>query len=182
MRVIAKHAEWIASVSERYQIPDALIKAILYQEITQMDLGDPLADLATRIGLFGRTDSSTGYAQIFGYVGLAAINFAVDHNLATYESLGVACDHRLDASNKDDVRLIWRKLHSDPQANIEIAALNLLAAADEVIGHFDLSNMSDDELKLVMTRYNANVRFVTDYGEQVFRHYEAFRDGRTPLA
>jgi hypothetical protein len=97
----------------------------------------------------------------------------VDHGLATYESLGISSDHRLDPDNVSDVRLVWKKLHKSPEANIELATLNLLVAAHEVIGHVDFDRMSDEELKLVMTRYNADVRHVTSYGEQAFATYKA---------
>jgi len=173
-KIIARYGEWIDEVSGRYGVPAAAIKAILHQEMVQIDLMDPLADLAASIGIMGKKDSSTGHAQIFGHVGLNAVNYAVDHGLASYESLGIATDHRLDADDPKDVRLIWRKLRHDPKANIEIAALNLLVAADEMVGHTDFSTMSDDELKLVFTRYNANVKHVTPYGERVFGRYEAF--------
>lgn len=179
-QILSRYDEWIRTVSARYGVPEALIKAILYQEMTQIDIADPIADLTARSGLFGKQDSSTGYAQIFGYVGLNAINFAVDRGIATYESLGVECDHALDPDNKSDVRLVWKMLHDNPKANIEIATLNLIAAADEVVGRVDFGSLTDDELKLVMTRYNSNVRRITSYGEQVFRFYEAFRDGREP--
>ena len=71
---------------------------------------DVAADLAVRLGIFPKKDSSTGYAQIFGYVGMNAANFAVDQGLSTYESLGIETDHRLDPANEDDVRLVWKLL------------------------------------------------------------------------
>jgi len=56
----------------------------------------------------------------------------------------------------------------------ENATLNLLVAADEVVGHTDFGSFSDDEIKLVLTRYNANVRHITAYGEEAFEHYKRF--------
>ena len=161
-------------MSARYGVPSAVIKAILHLEMERIDIMDPLADLAVRTGLFAKQDSSTGYAQIFGYVGVEAINFAVDRRLTTYEQLGISCNHRLDPGNIKDVRLVWKKLNSDPKANIEIAALNLLAAADEVTGRIDFGSFSDDELKRVLTRYNAAVSHVTSYGEQAFLLYKSY--------
>ena len=173
---------WIATVSERYGVPVAVIKAILFSEMTQIDALDPLADLAVRTGLAGKKDSSTGYAQIFGYVGLNAVNYAVDCGLTTYESLGVETDHRLDPSDDADVRLMWNLLHGNKKANIEVATLNLLVAADEMVGRRDITDFTPDELKLVFTRYNANVRNVTPYGERTYRYYEAYRDGVAPVS
>ena len=170
-REIERLGAWIAEVSARYGVPAAFIKAILYQEMTNIDAGDPLADLAVRFGIAARRDSSTGYAQIFGYVGVNAANFAVDRGLATYESLGITCGHRLDPNDAADVRLVWNILKSNRQANIELAALNMLAAADEVLGDIDFASFSDDDLKRVASRYNSNTRGITAYGEKVFAHY-----------
>ena len=174
-KILEKYDGHIRSVAERYGVPEAVIKAILFQEMTMVDAMDPLADIAVLLGPRFKRDSSTGYAQIFGYVGVNAINFAVDRGLATYESLGIASDHRLDPSNQHDVRKVWLKLYRDRKANIEIATLNILAAADEMTGRIDFTSFSDDELKLVLTRYNADVKHVTPYGEQAFELYKAFR-------
>ena len=171
-RILDRYAGWIDAVSARYGVPSRLIRAILFQEMTTIDLMDPLADLAVLVGVSGKKDSSTGYAQIFGYVGLNAVNFAVDRGLATYESLGVRSDHRLNPDDPADVRAVWKLLRRDPRANIEIATLNLLMAAQDMIGRLDFDSFTDDELKLVMTRYNADVKHITPYGEQVFAYYE----------
>ena len=180
LEVIEREGDWIATVSKRYGVPEATIKAMLFQEMTMSDALDPVADFVAWLGFLPKKDSSTGYAQIFGYVGVNAINFAVDLGLATYESLGIDADHRLDPKNHKDVRTVWKKLHHEPHANIEIATLNLLAAADEVVGRIDFDSFSPEEMQLVFSRYNANVRHVTAYGEKAYKFYEAFRDGDGP--
>ena len=180
LQILNRYADWIDTVSARYGVPSALIKAILFQEATRINTADVLADIVVNLGITSKKDSSTGYAQIFGYVGLIAINFAADNGLATYEGLGIAVDHRLNADSIDDVRLVWKKLRSDAKANIEIATLNMLVAAYETVGRFDYSSFTDDEFKLAATRYNANTNRITLYGEQVFDNYCAFKEGRAP--
>lgn len=171
---IEHYSEWIDTVSDRYGVPAAAIKAILYQEMTMIDIFDPIVDAFVALMPRFKSDSSTGHAQIFGRVGLDAVNYAVDHDLASYESLGFDIDHRLDSGNPTDVRSVWSKLRDNPKANIEIATLNLLVAADEVIGHTDFGSFTDDEFKLVLTRYNADVRHVTPYGEKAFEHFQRY--------
>ena len=150
------------------------MKAIFFQEMTLMDALDPVADFVAFVGVFPKKDSSTGIAQIFGYVGLNAANFAVDRGLATYESLGISSKRRLDPGNRADVRLVWRLLHHDMHANIELATLNLLVAADEMVGRIDFDSFSPEELKLVLTRYNADVDYITPYGEQAYEYHLRF--------
>lgn len=170
-RIIRRYDEWIRSVAARYDIPAAAIKAILFQEMTQIDLWDLAADAATYLGLFGRRDSSTGYAQIFGWVAVNAANFASDRGLTDYRSLGINTDHRLDPENAADVRMVWKRLHGSRKANMEFAALNLLCAAQEMTGRIDFASYSKDEMKLILTRYNANVTYITPYGEAAYRNY-----------
>ena len=183
-QVLEEESDWIATVAERYNVPRAAIQAILFQEMTSSDALDPFADFVAWLGVFPKKDSSTGYAQIFGYVGLNAINFAVDRGLTTYEALGIDVDHRLDPSNRKDVRVVWKRLHHDPHANIEIATLNLLAAANETVGRTDFDTFTPEELKMVFTRYNADVKHITAYGEKTYGYYEKFLagDGELPTA
>ena len=175
-RIIRHFSEWINTVSNRYRVPSAVIKAILYTEMTRMDILDPLVDLIVGTRLFARKDSSTGYAQIFAYVGVNAVNFAVDEGLADYRKLNIPCEHRLDSSDPKDVHTMWKYLHRNPEANIEIAALNILCAAKEMTGRIDFASFSEDELKLVLTRYNANTDHITAYGEEAYGHYLRYRN------
>ena len=125
-KILKTQSEWIRTVAARYGVPAAVIRAILYQEMIEIDLMDMLADLAVWSNLTAKKDSSTGYAQIFGRVGLNAVNFAADRGLTDYAALGIGSDHRLESTSREDVRLVWKLLHRDVRANIEIAALNLL--------------------------------------------------------
>lgn len=170
-QILQRYSFFIGNIAEKYHVPSALIKAVLYQEMIQIDLMDALADFCVLLRIPKRTDSSTGYAQIFGYVGLKAVNFAVDQGLATYESLKIDCGHRLDEGNPKDVRYIWKKLHSDKRSNIEIAVLNILSCAEEKTGKIDFGSYSEQELKRILTRYNANVDFITRYGEEAYRNF-----------
>ena len=169
--IIQSYDEWIRTVSKRYHISAAVIKSILYMELVRIDIMDPLADLAVSSNLFHKHDSSTGYSQIFGAVGLKAVNFAEERGISDYKTLRIPSDHHLDVKNPEDVRLVWNFLKDDRKANIEIAALNLLAAAEEMTGRIDFDHYTDEELKLILTRYNADTDHITPYGEEAFGHY-----------
>ena len=200
-QILRRYENWIDTVSRRYGIPAACIKAILFMELTEIDLLDLAADFAVqgywwryalgtrlqraglvrgevpklRRGVFGKKDSSTGHAQIFGYVGIQAINFALDRGLVTPETLGVPADHRLRSEDPEDLCAVWRLLHRNSRANLEIASLNLLSAAEEMTGRIDFAGYTPEELKLVLTRYNANVKHITAYGEKAYQQYLRFR-------
>jgi len=172
--LIAKQEDWIAAVSRKYQIPSALIKAVLFTEMTMIDIADVAVDFIVWTGLFPKKDSSTGYAQIFSYVGINAVNFACDQGITDYQKLGIKERHRLNAGNPKDLRWMWKHLHADRQANIEIASLNLLSAAKEVNGSMDFSAFGDEEIKKVLSRYNADTRQITAYGEKAFICYQKY--------
>ena len=172
--LIEAHREDIANASSRYHVPTAAIKAILYQEMTMIDIVDIVADLVVKFKLPIKRDSSTGYAQIYGWVALNAANYAVDNGLASYETLGISTDHRLDPANRKDVRKIWRLVNASACANIELATINLIVAADEMLGRTNFDKFSDNDYKLVFTRYNGNCRQVSAYGERAFARYRAY--------
>jgi len=165
--------------------------AILRKEIVEIDLFDPLADtlvwlnwqrcrlfggpkkpLPTRPqGLFQKLDSSTGYAQIFSFVAINAVNFALDRGLDTLEGLGLPPERRPERDDPADRYMFWRRLLRDREFNIRLAVLNLISAAEEMNGHTDFAAYTPEEWKLAFTRYNANVRHITPYGEQVYQYY-----------
>ncbi len=190
-RIIKRCALVIRASSVKFGVPEDWIRAILYREMTEIDLLDVAADAAvcfyhlrrqlfhrlptSASRFFGKKDSSTGYAQIFGSVAIDAANFALDRGIATYGELGISSVRRLDRENPDDLWMVWRQLHRDRAFNIEMAALNLLSAAQEMTGRLDCPTFSTEEIKLCFTRYNANVRTVTKYGEQAYRYYLDFQ-------
>ncbi|MBO5998850.1 MAG: hypothetical protein J6P87_04100 [Lachnospiraceae bacterium] len=169
IKILNRYDAWIKEVSGKYSVPSTVIKAVLYKEMTGIDILDPLADLAVLSGLFHKKDSSVGYAQIFGRTAIRAINFAAARGIIDYASLGLPSGRIPDPDNEKDIRSMWKYLRKNRYANIEAAALNLLSCAQEMTGRIDFTGFSDDELKLVLTRYNADTDHITAYGEEVFR-------------
>lgn len=180
-RILRRYAGFIDMLAETYHIPAAAVKAVLYKEMTDIDILDPAADIAVRLPFVRKRDSSVGYGQIFARVAVDALNFAVGKGITDYASVWPSDgSHRTpDSSDPSDLKKMWRLLHRDPEANIRFTALNILAAADEMTGRTDLTAMTDDELKLTFTRYNANVRHVTAYGEEVFGLYRRFSEEKS---
>ena len=182
-RFLARYDGAIRDIAERYALPAACLKAILYRELTDIDIIDPLADALVRFNLargaapgggpLGKCDSSTGCGQIFARVAINAINFAVDRGLTDYAALGLP-NRRPDGADTADLRLVWTRLHDEPVFNMECTALNLLAAAQEITGRTDFASFTPEELKRVFTRYNGTLPGVTPYGEAVYRHYLRF--------
>lgn len=189
-RILLRLSPRIRVLSERYAIPAPVLQAVLYQEITKIDVLDIAADLLVRLnwlrltlrgrldgelpkklGLWNKLDSSTGYAQIFGRVGIDAINFALDRGLTTMEALRIPVQRRLDRDRPRDLRLVWRLLKRNTGFNLEVAALNLLSAAEEKTGRIDFSSFSPEELKLIFTRYNGTSKTVSAYGKEAYQHY-----------
>jgi hypothetical protein len=159
----------IRQVSADYGVPEAAITAILYREIKEIDLLDLAADTAVRLGCFPKRDSSTGYMQIFGRVAIRALRFAAEHGIEEPARLGMP--DGMDEENPADVRRMWRKLNRDREFNLRMGTLNLLAAAAETVGDTDFEHMNADGMKRTFSRYNANTRSVTSYGEEVWGYY-----------
>ena len=191
-RIVEQQAEWIEKVARQYGIPSACMKAVLRKEIAEIDLLDVAADLAVRLnwlrsgiarpfrhgpevirgkGLFRKRDSSTGYAQIFAAVAIDAANYAMERGLETAAGLEMLQERRPDRRNADDLCAMWRRLARDKAYNIRLGTLNLIAAAEEMNGHTDFARYTPEEYQRAFTRYNANVRTVTDYGREVYGYF-----------
>lgn len=169
-RILAEFEPLIAGLSERYRFPSELLQAVLFREMTMTDVLDPAADLVVAAGIFPKKDSSTGFGQVFGRTAINAINAAVAAGLTGFAALGLP-ERILDADDPHDVRKVWLKLWLEPAFNIEAAALTLLDAARQMTGRRDFDSFSEEELKLILTRYNSDTRTVSAYGQAVYEDY-----------
>ena len=186
----------IEGICRMVHLPSAVLKAVLYKEITDIDFFDPLADAVVafnwqrisllnhlpdlednqnKSGFFRKFDSSTGYGQIFARTAILAIQFATTHGIITTETLGLGKGQTFSPDSPADVFEIWKKLHRERSFNLACSALNLLFAAWEMNGRITFENFSPDELKLTFTRYNANVRQITLYGEITYQYYLKYK-------
>ena len=196
-RIIAEYTPWNETVSARYGIPAACMKAVLRREIADIDLFDPLADLLVwfnwlrfdlrrllyRLGLvrseeprlrrgpFAKRDSSTGYGQIFAFVAVNAVIYALQRGLDDEAALGFAPGERPDPNSLRDRERMWRHLQRDKKYNIRLSTLNLISAGEEMNGHTEFGRYTPEEYRRMFTRYNANVRTVTPYGEKVYEYF-----------
>ena len=198
--ILQRWTPWMRELERRLGLPEPCLRAVLLREMTLMDILDPVADslvLLYRLrwnlrrllrlpppaergpALLRKRDSSVGYAQIFGAVGIRAINFALDRGLTTAEALSLPAGRRLDPACEEDLRLVWNRSRRSRAFNMELCALNLLCAAEEMTGRVDFPSCSPEELKLIFTRYNADTRRITPYGEAVYGYYTAFMARRT---
>ena len=191
-RVIRRLDPMLREIAARYALPPPVLQAVLYQEITMIDLPDVFADLLVllnwlrltllrqlrrlpqRRGLLWKLDSSTGYAQIFARVGIEAINFGLDRGLSLPASLRLPAGRRLDAKDPRDLRSVWLRLGRGGRYNLELASLNLLSAAEEKTGRRDFASFSPEELRLIFTRYNGTSPTVSEYGRAAYAQYLRF--------
>lgn len=168
-------------------LPPACLKAVLMMELKRMDILDPLADTVVAVNWLGapllhpspdtgnplqKLDSSTGYGQIFSRVAIEAIRFAREHGI----SCAAISDLKpgLSPDDQEDLRLVWRRLNRDQVFNLSCSALNLLHCAWQMTGRLAFGSYSPQELKLIFTRYNADVKQVTAYGEEAYAWYLRF--------
>ena len=122
-----------------------------------------------------------GWTQIYGFVAIDALNYAVGRGIVRQDELGLDADRHFDKNNDDDLRFIWTRLRRDRVFNMEMCALNLLCAADEMTGKTDFAAMSPDEIKLALTRYNGKLREISPYAEETYGYYLKFI-GEPPTA
>jgi len=177
----------IGRICAECSLPPACLKSVLMMELTRMDILDPLADTVVAVNWLGapllgsspntdsplqKLDSSTGYGQIFSRVAIEAILFAREHGIpcAVLQDLPPA----LSPDNPGDLRLVWHRLRRDRVFNLSCAALNLLHCAWQMTGRLAFESYSPQEMKLIFTRYNADVKQITRYGEEAYAWYLRF--------
>ena len=187
-RVGSDHSDLIESICAPYRLPSACLKAILLMEIPEIDLTDLFADTIVwlnwlRYSLTHRYnperhtrnplrkfDSSTGYGQIFSRVAIEAILFARSRGIPV--DAGISGE--LSPVRPEDLRRVWLRLNHEPVFNLNCSALNLLHAAFQMTGRVDFGQYTEEELKLIFTRYNGNVKQISAYGEKAYRYYLNF--------
>ena len=182
-QAIERETPFIRETAEKYGVPVSWIKGILLQEMTELNLMDPLADLAVkfyyfRYHLFSRVPKSKGafLGKIYAFCAIDSLNFAADRGIARYEDFGLNPDRRLDKTVPDDRWLIWKRLHGDRHFNIEMCALTLRSCAEERTGKQASPDFSPEEIKQTFTRYNGNVPHISNYAEQAYRFYQNYQE------
>lgn len=197
-KVIRRYAETIDGLERRYALPGNSLRAILHLEMTRMDSLDLLADGAVSWywlkyragkilskkdafpgGLIKKRDSSTGRAQIFGAVGIRAVEFAVEKGLDTRAGLGLPPEP-LSPDRPGDLCLVWRRLRRDADFNLRLAALNLLSCAQEAAGSMDFARFDAEAWQKTFSRYNANTLKITAYGREAYALFLSY--GESPLS
>lgn len=187
-KIITDNHDLIENICAFYQVPSAYLKSILLMELSETNLFDLLADTLVscnwlryskggRFGLDRHThnplmkyDSSTGYAQIFSQVAIEAILFAESEGIPL--NLGLSGD--LFPFNPDDLERIWKRLRNDRVFNLSCAVLNIIHAAFQMTGRVDFDSYDEEEIKMILTRYNGNAQKISEYGEKAYRYYMDF--------
>lgn len=187
LRVLEKNAAQIESICRECALPQAYLKSVLMMELTRMDVLDPVADAVVAVNWLGspllrpasetrsplqKLDSSTGPGQIYSRVAIQAIRFTRSRGISTAAVRDLRPE--LSADDPDDLRLVWKRLRHDTVFNLSCAALNLIHCAWQMTGRIDFEGYTPQETKLIFTRYNADVKHVTVYGEAAYAWYLRF--------
>ena len=185
-KIIADQNALIESICAYYHVPSAYLKAVLLMEIPEINAFDALADAVVGFnwlryshgGSFTidrhtrnplrKFDSSTGYGQIFSQVAIEAILFAESEGIPL--NLGITGE--LFPFRPEDLERVWKRLHGDRVFNLSCAVLNIIHAAFEMTGRVDFENYGEEEIKMILTRYNGNAQRISEYGEKAYRLYQ----------
>ena len=184
-KILSDNAALIDSICASYHLPSAYLKAILLMELPELDGFDLLADALVGFNWFRyakfhsfildrhtrnpfrKFDSSTGFGQIFSQVAVEAIRFAESKGIPLF--LGIS--HELSPLNPEDLQHVWKRLNHDRVFNLSCSALNIIHAAYQMTGRVDFGGYSEEEKKMIFTRYNGNARQISAYGEKAYQYY-----------
>ncbi|RSM37925.1 DUF1906 domain-containing protein [Amycolatopsis balhimycina DSM 5908] len=161
----------ITSLARTLRMRKALIQCPLLWEIRKLNIADPPADDAVRLGL--KDDSSTGLAQIFAATAIRARNHCIRQ--------GIIGGTIMDFGNDDDRLSVWHKLNEDNIYNISTVPLVLIeGAADVGLRRPDVF-FTEDETRRTLARYNGTGDAAENYGRQLLGLYRVFEKYHKPL-
>ncbi|GAB3459782.1 glycoside hydrolase domain-containing protein [Actinophytocola sediminis] len=161
----------ITSLARTLRVRKALIQCPLLWEIRKFNVLDPPADDAVRLGL--KDDSSTGLGQIFAQTAIRARNHCI--------RAGVIGGQIMDFANDADRMAVWTKLHEDNIYNISTVPLVLIEGANDIGLPRPEVNLSEDDTRRVLARYNGTGDAAENYGRQLIGLYRVFEKYHKPL-
>ena len=184
-QMVADYSALIENICAPYQFPSAYLKAILLMEVPEINFLDIVADAIVRLNWLRysffhtfilerhtrnplkKFDCSTGFAQIFAQVAIEAILFAESEQMPLF--LGIS--GKLSPFSPEDLKRVWIRLNKDRVFNFSCAVLNIIHAAYQMTGRVDFESYSEEEKKMIFSRYNGNVQRISRYGETAYQYY-----------
>lgn len=170
----------VTSICQKYNIRKALLQSVYLWEYAVEGLDDIASDSAVKASHAFRLnpllpepkeliyDCSTGPCQIFAWVAIDAINYAI--------SKGLYSGTKYNKENNDHLYTVWNKLQNINFC-IEICALVLLHAASMVgvsVSKNDNYTFTTAENKKIISRYNGIGDEAKAYGERNYKTYTVF--------
>lgn len=171
----------ITKFSNEYRIPKEFVQSVLFREIWCYSLGDATSDTMVRdyyqwkLGnksepLIKKTDSSTGLGQIFAKTAINALNNANDRGF-------ISLSAKYDKNNWRHMWTIWSNLHDDDSFNIQCCALVILDCQyeyEEEVPYDDFFDYSEEQIKMILARYNGYGEAAEEYADICYEYYEIF--------
>ena len=164
LNILRYYHSYITAVAQKFHMPSAMIRAILYRELTCYGYDDLLADGMVVeyytggpfANLHKKKDSSTGLAQIFA-------------------STAIEAEKKLGYNNTRNIWTMWQYLNDDYNSIfycgmvLRMEAMNLGMHKYEEIFYKNYSFISK-----VFARYNGGSK---NYGKTVLKIYKQFLKG-----
>ena len=196
VEMVISYDSQLNNLSNRYNMPKAILQTILFRELWCVGADDDLADgyvLAyysyqqqledwSALPLWQQaltpapeapipyiSDSSTGLGQIFAKTGINANNYAI--------SAGYITGRTYDITDWKDVNEMWQKLFYDNSFNLKMMSLVILHAIVEKNLPSNTFNYTSDQYKKLFTRYNASLSIdINDYGRECYQYFLIFNE------
>jgi len=177
------------AVAAQFGMRKALVQTVAFWERWREHPDDPVVDIAVQEQLEYKVefqewfngggvgspplnpglpeDSSTGFSQIFGAVGIKCRNWAIESSLMAGEPHS--------ATSPQDMLFTWSELRTNVMFNVATAAAVLWWGATDVgvanIPRFELTEM---EVKSTLARFNGTSAEATEYGVRTWHIYQVF--------
>jgi peptidoglycan hydrolase-like protein with peptidoglycan-binding domain len=152
--------DWLFTHLARHlRLRKALVQAPVLWEIRKWNVLDKVADEEVKDG--HRSDSSTGWGQIFAWVAIAARNYCIERGIINGDLL-----------TEDDRASVWKRLHEDPAYNISTAAYLTIFNAHQTAVPRPGLDTSDSDTEEILARYNGIDEGAQKYGRELIGLYQ----------
>lgn len=110
-----------------------------------------------------------GYGQIYAKTAIDAINWYKNKDKDDEEKENV-----YNVENWKERKYVWDKLREDNSYNISMVPLVLMYGADEKDLNTSYWKHNEDEIKIMLSRYNGYNEAAQEYGRQAYNCYVIF--------
>lgn len=192
--IVLKYDETITYYCNRFAVSKELVQTILLRELWTLSAQDTATDAMVRTYFNYKCsyedwenlptvvrmltsppqpagimleDCSTGIGQMYAYVAINAHNLAIDNRLIS--------GNKYNSDDWHHIYEFWCSLNNDDYFAIKMITLELYHCAEYANVFGPLYNLTENQIKAILSRYNGTGDAAVNYGKECYEYYKIFK-------